>query len=191
MWCISTGYGWTGWTVFKNSQTASGRFHSRTGDSGVAGYTRYGCSNPGGRLQRETGRGHGCEICADARRGPLASKSIFAHAHEQEFLEMRRIAIRMICGKQKAGAGKNFEGLWTNAGYRSMLRAMTLSARNRLDRKIEELQLGGVMAHVVVRVGENLIESVITRRSAEEMKLKIGDTVSAVSKSTEVMLEKK
>lgn len=30
------------------------------------------------------------------------------------------------------------------------------------------------MAHVVVRVGTNLIESVITRRSAEELKLKKG-----------------
>jgi ABC-type molybdate transport system ATPase subunit len=40
--------------------------------------------------------------------------------------------------------------------------AMALSARNRLEGKIVELQLGGVMAHVVVRVGENLIESVIT-----------------------------
>ena len=67
---------------------------------------------------------------------------------------------------------------------------MTLSARNRLKGKIEELQLGGVMAHVVIRVGENLIESVITKRSAEEMKLKVGDTVSAIIKSTEVMLEK-
>ena len=46
------------------------------------------------------------------------------------------------------------------------------------------------MAHVVVRVGDNLIESVITRRSAEEMNLNVGDTVSAVIKSTEVMLEK-
>ena len=67
---------------------------------------------------------------------------------------------------------------------------MTLSARNRLEGKITELQLGGVMAHVVVRVGDNLIESVITRRSAEEMKLKVGDAVSAIIKSTEVMLEK-
>jgi molybdopterin-binding protein len=72
-----------------------------------------------------------------------------------------------------------------------MLRHMTLSARNRLEGKITELQLGGVMAHVVVRVGDNLIESVITRRSAEEMNLKVGDTVSAVIKSTEVLLEKK
>jgi molybdopterin-binding protein len=68
---------------------------------------------------------------------------------------------------------------------------MTLSARNRLEGKITELQQGGVMAHVVVRVGDNLIESVITRRSAEEMNLKVGDTVSAVIKSTEVLLEKK
>jgi len=67
---------------------------------------------------------------------------------------------------------------------------MTLSARNRLQGKITELQLGGVMAHVVIKVGDNLIESVITRRSAVEMDLKIGDTVSAVIKSTEIMIEK-
>jgi molybdopterin-binding protein len=67
---------------------------------------------------------------------------------------------------------------------------MTLSARNRLKGKILELELGEVMAHVVVKVGDNLVESVITKRSAEEMKLKVGDTVSAIIKSTEVMLEK-
>jgi molybdopterin-binding protein len=69
--------------------------------------------------------------------------------------------------------------------------SMTLSARNRLEGKITELDFGGVMAHVVVRVGENVIESVITKRSADEMSLKVGDTVTAVIKSTEVMLEKK
>lgn len=67
---------------------------------------------------------------------------------------------------------------------------MALSARNKLAGKIEELKFGGVMAHVVVRVGDNLIESVITKSSADEMKLKVGDTVTAIIKSTEVMLEK-
>ena len=67
---------------------------------------------------------------------------------------------------------------------------MTLSARNRIDGKVIEIQVGGVMAHVVIRAGKNLIESVITKRSVEEMKLKVGDKVSAVIKSTEVMLEK-
>ena len=65
---------------------------------------------------------------------------------------------------------------------------MTLSARNQLPGTVEELQLGGVMAHVVVKVGDNLVESVITRRSAEAMGLRKGDAVKVVIKSTEVML---
>lgn len=67
---------------------------------------------------------------------------------------------------------------------------MTLSARNQLVGKVEEVKLGNVMAHVVVKVGENEIDSVITRRSAEELNLKVGDTVTVVIKSTEVMLQK-
>jgi molybdopterin-binding protein len=67
---------------------------------------------------------------------------------------------------------------------------MSLSARNQLKGTVEEIQLGGVMAHVVVRVGEKIIESVITRRSVEEMSLKQGDVVRVVIKSTEVMLQK-
>ena len=67
---------------------------------------------------------------------------------------------------------------------------MTISARNRLSGTIEDIVLGSVMAHVTVRVGDNIIESVITRRSAEEMALKKGDSVTAVVKATEVMLAK-
>lgn len=70
------------------------------------------------------------------------------------------------------------------------LLCMPLSARNRLRGKIEEIELDKVVAHVVIRVGSDTIESVITRRSADELKLKVGDTVTAVIKSTEVMLEK-
>jgi molybdopterin-binding protein len=70
------------------------------------------------------------------------------------------------------------------------LMATKLSARNQIEGKIVELEVDGVMAHVTVQVGKNLIDSVITRRSAEEMKLKVGDRVSAVIKSTEVMLQK-
>jgi molybdopterin-binding protein len=67
---------------------------------------------------------------------------------------------------------------------------MALSARNQLKGQIVELKLGTIMAHVVVQIGENLIESVITRRSADEMDLKIGDHVTVVIKSTEVMVSK-
>ncbi|MGO4879324.1 MAG: TOBE domain-containing protein [Bryobacteraceae bacterium] len=67
---------------------------------------------------------------------------------------------------------------------------MALSARNQLRGQIAEVVRGDVMAHIVVKVGENEIESVITRRSADEMNLQPGDTVSVVVKSTEVMIQK-
>ena len=67
---------------------------------------------------------------------------------------------------------------------------MALSARNQLQGTVQEIRLGEIMAHVVVKVGENLIESVITRTSAEELALKKGDAVRVVIKSTEVMVQK-
>jgi molybdopterin-binding protein len=67
---------------------------------------------------------------------------------------------------------------------------MSISARNHLRGKITDLKLGDVMAHITIEVGQNIIESVITRQSAEEMKLKKGDTVTAVVKATEVMVSK-
>lgn len=67
---------------------------------------------------------------------------------------------------------------------------MTLSARNHLPGVIEEIVVGDVLVHVTVRVGNHIIESVITKRSADEMGLKKGDSVTAVVKATEVMLSK-
>ncbi len=52
------------------------------------------------------------------------------------------------------------------------------------------MEIGTIMAHVIVKVGDNLIESVITRTSAEELGLKQGDSVKVVVKSTEVMIQK-
>ena len=67
---------------------------------------------------------------------------------------------------------------------------MALSARNQLPGTIEEIQIGDILAHVVVRVGDNLIESVITRNSAQDLALKKGDSVKVVVKSTEVLIQK-
>jgi molybdopterin-binding protein len=55
---------------------------------------------------------------------------------------------------------------------------------------VEEVQLGQIMARIVVKVGEHVMESVITRQSAEELGLKPGDSVRVVVKSTEVMIQK-
>ncbi len=67
---------------------------------------------------------------------------------------------------------------------------MALSARNHLKGEITEVVLGTVTALITVKVGDNIVESVITRISAEELRLKKGDKVSAVIKATEVMIQK-
>jgi molybdopterin-binding protein len=67
---------------------------------------------------------------------------------------------------------------------------MGISARNKLKGKVSEITLGDVMAEITIEVGENIIDAIITRRSAEELKLKKGDTVTAVIKATEVMVSK-
>lgn len=66
---------------------------------------------------------------------------------------------------------------------------MALSPRNQLPGTVQDVKLGEVMAHVVVKVGDNIVESVITRTSAEELGLKKGDSVKIVIKSTEVMIQ--
>jgi len=67
---------------------------------------------------------------------------------------------------------------------------VAISARNQLKGKITEIILGDVMAHVTVSVGQSLIESVITRKSADELQLKEGDVVTVTVKATEVMIAK-
>ncbi len=67
---------------------------------------------------------------------------------------------------------------------------MPLSARNHLKGEITDVLLGTVTALITVKVGDNVVESVITKRSAEEMGLKKGDKVTAVIKATEVIIQK-
>jgi len=67
---------------------------------------------------------------------------------------------------------------------------MQFSARNKLQGTIKEVTPGTVMAIVKVQVGDNIIESSITKEAVEEMKLKAGDKVTAVIKSTSVMIMK-
>lgn len=66
---------------------------------------------------------------------------------------------------------------------------MTLSARNQLTGTVKSIVLGSVMAEVVVDIGGHEVVSVITRRSVENMGLQAGDTVTAIIKATEVLLQ--
>jgi molybdopterin-binding protein len=65
---------------------------------------------------------------------------------------------------------------------------LDLSARNQLRGTIVSVAVEGVMAEVRVRVGDQDLVSVITRGSAERLRLAAGDEVIAVIKSTEIMI---
>ena len=67
---------------------------------------------------------------------------------------------------------------------------MVLSARNHLRCRIVHVRLDGLMAEVLLRIGDQELVSIITRSSAERMGLVAGDEVFAVIKSTEVMIGK-
>ncbi|HEY1387839.1 MAG TPA: TOBE domain-containing protein [Ktedonobacterales bacterium] len=68
---------------------------------------------------------------------------------------------------------------------------MELSARNQLSATVTGVKLGVVMGEIVVQLsGGGELVSVITRDSAERLNLQIGDQVTVIIKSTEVMLGK-
>jgi molybdopterin-binding protein len=66
--------------------------------------------------------------------------------------------------------------------------SLALSARNRLHGRVVELRTDGLMAEVVIRIGDQDLVSIITRNSAERLRLAVGAEVYAVIKSTEIMI---
>lgn len=69
---------------------------------------------------------------------------------------------------------------------RQMMR--TVSGRNQLVGRIVELKIDGLIAQVRLSIGGQMITSIITADAAREMRLKKGETVAALIKSTEVMV---
>ena len=68
---------------------------------------------------------------------------------------------------------------------------MELSARNQLNGKVVGVDIGAVMANIKVEVTEpGVITALITKESAEKLGLKEGDDVTAIIKSTEVIIGK-
>ena len=65
-----------------------------------------------------------------------------------------------------------------------------LSARNQIKGRVKAVKLGKVMAEVVIGEGSIEIVSLISVESATKMNLKAGDEVTAVIKSTDVIVAK-
>jgi molybdopterin-binding protein len=72
---------------------------------------------------------------------------------------------------------------------RSRERYRKVSGRNQLVGKVVDVKVVGLMAQVTVAIGEQRVTSIITAEAVREMQLKRGDSVAALVKSTDVMIE--
>jgi len=72
----------------------------------------------------------------------------------------------------------------------SRQRFRRVSGRNQLAGKVVSLRVEGLLAEVVLAVGDAHVTSIITANAVRELRLKKGDTVAALIKSTDVMIER-
>lgn len=63
-----------------------------------------------------------------------------------------------------------------------------VSGRNQLIGQIVEVKISGLLAKVVLAIGDQRITSIITADAVREMQLRKGQTAAALMKSTEVMI---
>jgi len=67
-------------------------------------------------------------------------------------------------------------------------RFRNVSGRNQLVGTILEVRISGLLAKVVLLIGDQRITSIITSDAAREMQLRKGQTAAALIKATEVMI---
>jgi molybdate transport system regulatory protein len=67
---------------------------------------------------------------------------------------------------------------------------LQLSARNQLKGRIVRVKSGSVMAEIEVKVNAGKMVAAITDGSVKKLKLKAGDRVTVIIKSTEVLIGK-
>jgi molybdopterin-binding protein len=65
-----------------------------------------------------------------------------------------------------------------------------VSGRNQLAGKVVSIHIEGLLAEVVLAVGDAAVTAIITANAVKELQLKKGDTAAALIKSTDVMIER-
>jgi len=65
-----------------------------------------------------------------------------------------------------------------------------INVRNQFRGKVKEIIAGPVVSEVDIETPHGIVTSVITSRSVDELRLKVGSEVIALVKSTEVSLAK-
>lgn len=78
----------------------------------------------------------------------------------------------------------------TKPEVKSRERYRRVSGRNQLAGKVVSIRVEGLLAEVVLAVGDSHVTAIITANAVRELQLKKGDTAAALIKSTDVMIER-
>lgn len=78
----------------------------------------------------------------------------------------------------------------TKPAAASRERYRRVSGRNQLVGKVTSVRVDGLMAEVMLQVGEQNITAIVTADAVRELGLKPGDSAAALVKSTDVMIER-
>ena len=73
---------------------------------------------------------------------------------------------------------------------KSRERFRRVSGRNQLVGRVVSVRVEGLLAEVVLAVGDNTVTAIITANAVRDLQLKKGDTAAALVKSTDVMIER-
>ena len=65
-----------------------------------------------------------------------------------------------------------------------------VSGRNQLAGKVVSVRIEGLLAEVILAVGNTHVTAIITANAVKELRLRKGDTAAALIKSTDVMIER-
>ncbi|MGA3035119.1 MAG: helix-turn-helix transcriptional regulator [Terracidiphilus sp.] len=72
----------------------------------------------------------------------------------------------------------------------SRARYRRVSGRNQLAGKVISVRIEGLLAEVILAIGDAEVTAIITAEAVRELRLKKGDTAAALIKSTDVMIER-
>lgn len=72
----------------------------------------------------------------------------------------------------------------------SRARYRRVSGRNQLAGKVVGIRIAGLLAEVVLAIGDAQVTAIITAEAVRELNLKKGDSAAALIKSTDVMIER-
>ncbi len=78
----------------------------------------------------------------------------------------------------------------TKPASESRERYRRVSGRNQLAGKVVSIRMEGLLAEVVLSIGDSHVTAIITASAVRELQLKKGDTAAALIKSTDVMIER-